>query len=106
MIMRLFSLLKNKLCVDNVCILVYNVCMNSTQYTIRSIPPKVDQALRKRSQKTGKSLNEVAVEALTKGAGLVDGSTFNDLDWFVGSMLVDPRFDEAIDWLNSLPQDI
>lgn len=92
--------------VDNVCNSVYTVGMNNTQYTIRSIPPKVDQALRKKSQKTGKSLNEVAVEALTKGAGVMPDATFNDLDWFVGSMPVDSEFDEAMNWLESLPKDV
>ncbi|HUC78777.1 MAG TPA: hypothetical protein VMQ58_00890 [Candidatus Saccharimonadales bacterium] len=80
--------------------------MNNTQYTIRSIPPKVDQALRKKSQKTGKSLNEVVIEALTKGAGMTPDATFNDLDWFIGSMPVDTGFDEAMDWLESLPRDV
>jgi hypothetical protein len=80
--------------------------MNNTQYTIRSIPPKVDQALRKRSQKTGKSLNQVVIEALTKGAGVTPDATFNDLDWFVGSMPVDAEFDEAMNWLESLPKDV
>lgn len=80
--------------------------MSNTQYTIRSIPPKVDQALRKKSQKTGKSLNEVVIEALTKGAGMTPDATFNDLDWFVGSMQIDSKFDEAMSWLDSLPQDV
>jgi hypothetical protein len=80
--------------------------MNNTQYTIRSIPPKVDQALRKKSQKTGKSLNEVVIEALTKGAGMTPDATFNDLDWFIGSTPVDTGFDEAMDWLESLPRDV
>jgi hypothetical protein len=80
--------------------------MSKTQYTIRSVPSKVDQALRKKAQKTGKSLNEVAVEALTKGAGVTPHATFNDLDWFIGSMQIDPEFDEAIRWLDSLPKDM
>jgi len=92
--------------IDSACTIVYTVGMNNTQYTIRSIPPKVDQALRKRSQKTGKSLNEVVIEALTKGAGMTPDATFNDLDWFVGSMQTDSKFDEAMSWLDSLPQDI
>ena len=81
--------------------------MSNTQYTIRSIPPKVDQTLRKRAQKTGKSLNEVAVEALAKGAGVTPDATFNDLDWFIGSKSIDKKsFDEALHWLDSLPKDI
>ncbi len=80
--------------------------MNKIQYTIRSIPPRLDQTLRKKSQKNGKSLNAVVIEALTKGAGMMSNATFNDLDWFIGSMPADTEFDEAINWLESLPKDI
>lgn len=47
--------------------IAYHYCM---QYTIRGIPPVVDTAIRKRARMHGKSLNEVAVEALTEGAGV------------------------------------
>jgi len=40
------------------------------QYTIRGIPEALDEAIRERAQAEGKSLNEVAVEALTDGLGL------------------------------------
>ena len=40
------------------------------QYTIRRIPPAIDDALRARARAGGKSLNETAVEALAEGAGL------------------------------------
>jgi len=81
--------------------------MNDTQYTIRSIPSKVDQALRKRAKKTGKSLNEVVLEALAKGTGVTPEAVFDDLDWFIGSHSLDGKsFDEAEEWLDSLPKDI
>ena len=40
------------------------------QYTIRGVPPAVDEALRKRARSTGKSLNEAAIEALSEGVGI------------------------------------
>jgi plasmid stability protein len=40
------------------------------QYTIRNVPPEVDAALRRRATQLGKSLNEVAREALARGAGV------------------------------------
>jgi hypothetical protein len=40
------------------------------QYTIRGIPRVLDAALRHRARLAGKSLNEVAIDALTEGAGL------------------------------------
>lgn len=65
---------------------VYNVGMKSIQYTVRKIPPKVDEALRSRARKQGKSFNDTLVEALKKGAGVSDKSTiYRDLAWFFGS---------------------
>lgn len=40
------------------------------QYTIRGVPPAVDNALRERARAGGTSLNEAAVEALTEGSGM------------------------------------
>ncbi len=54
------------------------------QYTVRAVPANVDRALRARAKSTGKSLNEVALEALTQGAG--EARVFDDLDFLVGSM--------------------
>jgi hypothetical protein len=81
--------------------------MRDTQYTIRSVPSKVDLVLRKRAKKTGKSLNEVVLEALAKGIGVSTTPTFDDLDWFIGSKSLDNKsFDEASSWLDSLPKEI
>jgi hypothetical protein len=40
------------------------------QYTVRGIPDALDKVLRRRARAEGKSLNEVAVEALADGLGL------------------------------------
>jgi hypothetical protein len=67
------------------------------QYTIRGIPPSLDQALRKRAKTTGKSLNETAVEALIEGSGVSGVSRKRrDLSDIVGTWVEDPAFDEAI----------
>lgn len=42
------------------------------QYTLRSIPAALDTLLRRRAREEGKSLNEVALEALMRGLGLSD----------------------------------
>lgn len=77
------------------------------QYTIRSIPQKLDKTLRRRAKTSGKSLNEVVLESLAKGAGVdITTQTFHDLDWFVGAMKHDPDFDEALRWLESLPKEM
>jgi hypothetical protein len=92
--------------IDSAYKLVYTVGMNSMQYTIRSIPPKLDATLRKQALQSGKSLNEVVLESLAKGAGVDSGTqTFTDLGWFVGSLKTDQEFDKAIAWLDSLPTD-
>jgi hypothetical protein len=82
--------------------------MKSIQYTIRSIPPKLDQELRKKARNTGKSLNQVSVEAMSKGIGLTpDNHTFSDLDWFIGSKpRANDTFEESQEWLNKLPYDL
>jgi hypothetical protein len=40
------------------------------QYTVRAVPKPIDEALRRRARAEGKSLNEVALEALAEGLGL------------------------------------
>jgi plasmid stability protein len=41
------------------------------QYTIRNVPPDLDRALRARARKLGKSVNQVAVDALAQSVGQV-----------------------------------
>lgn len=67
------------------------------QYTIRGIPPAVDQALRKRAQTSGKSLNEVTIEALADGAGVTAAPRKRrDMSDIVGTWVPDPEFEEAL----------
>ena len=75
----------------------YTACIMSKQYTIRSIPDSVDQALRRLAQQESKSINTVAVEALARGLAL-DAATIehSDLDSLVGSWQEDSAFDEAV----------
>jgi hypothetical protein len=70
---------------------------NWRQYTIRGVPNIVDRALRRKARSERKSLNEVAVEALHRHAGL-DKTTevFADLDGLIGSWENDPAFDRAL----------
>ena len=67
------------------------------QYTLRDIPPALDRALRERAEQEGKSLNQVAREALRRGVGLPEEQQLSDdLDCLAGSWQDDPAFDEAI----------
>jgi len=67
------------------------------QYTIRNIPDYLDAALRSAAQVQGKSLNEVAIDALVRGAGL-SGQPIRrrDLSFMAGTWEEDPEFDAAI----------
>lgn len=67
------------------------------QYTLRNIPDYLDATLREAAQKQGKSLNEVAVEALTRGAGLAgQRRRLRDLSDIAGSWTEDSAFDRAL----------
>ena len=81
----------------------YNAGMNRSeskakQYTVRDIPLRVDEALRRKAKREGKSLNQVAVEALTLAAGLAEQPpVYHDLDGLAGTWVADPEFDAALE---------
>lgn len=67
------------------------------QYTIRNIPKHLDAALRNRAREQGKSLNEVAVLALVRGAGLSETSCRKrDLGDITGTWVEDPATANAL----------
>jgi hypothetical protein len=73
----------------------YNICM---QYTIRNVPHTLDQALRRAARERGKSLNEVAIEALARGAGVIEErGRQRDVNDIAGTWREDPAFDSALD---------
>lgn len=84
--------------------IAYNICM---QYTIRNVPNSLDAALRRRAQEQGKSLNEVAIEALARGAG-ISGERIRkrDLRFMAGTWQEDPAFDEAIAAQDKVDEDL
>ena len=64
------------------------------QYTVRGIPPEVDDALRRLAQARKVSLNQVIVDELAKATvGRVKRADFSDL---VGSWGADEEFDEIL----------
>jgi hypothetical protein len=66
------------------------------QYTLRNIPDLLDAALRRSARERGKSLNEVAIEALARGAGLSElRYQQRDLSDIAESWREDPAFDRA-----------
>ena len=72
----------------------YNQCM---QYTIRDIPDTLDKALRQAAREQGKSLNEVAIETLARGAGITgERGRQRDLTDIAATWRKDPAFDSAL----------
>ena len=72
----------------------YNGCM---QYTIRKVPDSLDRALRRAARGRGKSLNEVAIEALARGAGVTgERERQRHLADIAGTWRKDPAFDSAL----------
>jgi hypothetical protein len=71
--------------------------VESMQYTIRNVPGVVDRALRRRAARQARSLNEVAVEALARGAGVEhEASEHHDVDFLFGSWVEDRAVDRAL----------
>lgn len=67
------------------------------QYTLRNIPKMLDAALRDRAKREGKSLNQVAVEALRQAMGFWgEAVRHRDLEDLAGTWREDPAFDEAL----------
>ena len=77
------------------------------QYTIRSIPPALDRALRAWAQEEGTSLNEAAVRAMTRGLGLAGRTERQrDLSELMGSWVEDPEFDRALAEQDRIDEDL
>jgi hypothetical protein len=73
------------------------------QYTIRCIPPEVDQALRDRAKADKKSINEVIVDALTQAT--IGRKKYRDFSDVCGKMEPDPAFDEMLEWQRQIHPD-
>jgi plasmid stability protein len=68
------------------------------QYTIRNLPARLDQLIRKRAKDEGKSLNTVAVEALMQAFGLRGSLEPNrDVSELVGTWVEDAAVDGALE---------
>ena len=67
------------------------------QYTIRNVPDYLDSALRAAAREQQKSLNEVMLEALARGAGLnAVRRPQREVGDIAGTWQEDPVFDRAI----------
>lgn len=77
------------------------------QYTLRKIPKELDKALRQKARKEGRSLNEVAIEALSRGAGMNQGVVKNhDLDFAIGTWVHDPETEKVLQEQRQIDPDL
>ena len=69
------------------------------QYTLRNIPAEIDAALRERARREGKSLNRVALDALTEALGLGEEQPRRrDIRQFLGTWAEDdPELQRALE---------
>jgi hypothetical protein len=82
----------------------YNAGMSSIQYTVRGVPPDLDEELRREARTTGKTLNALVVETLEHAKLPSSGVVHDDLDWFVGKASGgESDLDAAQAWLDALP---
>ena len=72
--------------------------MRTRQYTIRRVSERLDDELRRRARREGRSLNTVAMAALLAGVGFSEEEIeFHDLDDLAGTWVPDPEFDKALE---------
>lgn len=74
----------------------YHVGMPANQYTIRNVPEPVNRYLRKKSQLSGKSLNQVILDELAEHVAQPTATVGSALSWFIGSG-IDPATLDALD---------
>lgn len=66
---------------------------------LENIPREVDEALQRKAHAEGKSVHQVAVEALRAGLGVSEpptGTKKRDVSDIAGTWVEDPEFDRAI----------
>lgn len=78
------------------------------QYTIRNVPKKLDNALRKKAKAENRSLNETVLDVLQKGLGEPVPVRHHDYDHLAGTWVEDPAFDEAMKFFDQIdkPEDM
>ena len=75
----------------------YAAYIQRMQYTLRNVPAVLDRMLRRRAREQGTSLNEVALEALARGAGVAEEAVrHRKLRDLAGAWEADSKFDAAI----------
>lgn len=70
--------------------------MNTTQYTIRAVPKKLDAFLRRQARMRGKSLNQTVLEYIEQATKLDMQEDSDNFDWIIGANTLDDNSLHAI----------
>jgi hypothetical protein len=70
--------------------------MNTTQYTIRSVPKKLDSFLRRQARLQGKSLNQTVLDYIKQATKLDMQENDDNFDWIIGADTLDDTALQAI----------
>lgn len=77
------------------------------QYTIRSIPPEVNEAVRAYSVREGCSLNQAVLDALRKGSGASNEPLIHhDLDFMAGTWIKDAMCEKALEEFDRIDEEM
>jgi hypothetical protein len=63
--------------------------MSTTQYTIRSVPNKLDTFLRRQARLRGKSLNQTVLDYIEQATKLDIQEDDDNFDWLFGANTMD-----------------
>ena len=81
--------------------------MVKIQYTIRNIPPSVDEVIRKRSKATGKSFNQTVVDLLSlQTFGTTNPKIDTEFSWLYNKNSLDDNFDSVVNDLSHVDKKI
>jgi plasmid stability protein len=77
------------------------------QYTLRNVPKVLDRALRERAKREGKSLNQVALDALMRAIGAeAEATPHRSLADVGGTWIADAEVDRALDDQRAVDPDL
>jgi hypothetical protein len=76
--------------------------MNTIQYTIRSVPKKIDTFLRHQAHLTGKSLNQTILSYIEQATKLNMQDDNDNFDWLIGANTLDDDSLRAITDLKAI----
>jgi hypothetical protein len=81
--------------------------MNTSQYTLRGVPDRVDRRLRDLAKAGGRSLNAVAIEALERGSGGNAGILeFDDMDDLIGTWQQDSDCEDTLNSMRTIDSEL